>query len=107
MPTQSDRKKNALFVTWDKDDPDGRKEAIETAYQGMAHARQTVVRSVASPLTYRDAGGPGVSARDGFGRGDYDWFRPGEKIPTADKDIQAACHRRRTTSSRWSATSST
>lgn len=41
--------------------------------------------------TFRNISQPNVSVREGFDRRDYDFFRPGEQIPTKDVDIIGAC----------------
>ena len=41
--------------------------------------------------TFRNVLNPNISVREGFDRRDYDFFRPGEAIPTRDVDIIGAC----------------
>lgn len=80
-----------MFVTWEAGDVDGRKVAIAAASAGYRSGDGAVNRSKAAATTYRNIDGNNVSVRDGYNRADYDYFRPGESIPTGDKDIQACC----------------
>lgn len=74
-----------LFVTWDDNDPKSKEEAISKS--GYADSlKKTVAGS-----SFQNIGFPNVSVRESFDRRDYDYFRPGESIPTLDKDIIAAC----------------
>lgn len=70
----------SFLATWSG--PQGR-----TYYE----ACQAVQRATAAPGTFRDVSAPRVSVRDGFDRSDYNYFRPGEAIPTDDKEIELAC----------------
>jgi hypothetical protein len=79
MPQRKSQPEGA-FVTWEVGDEKGRKVAIEVA--SRAYGAAGVYRNIAPSNT---------SVRDGFDRRDYDYFRPGESVPTKDKDIIAAC----------------
>lgn len=52
---------------------------------------QAIVRTAKAGNTFRDVLQPNISVREGFDRRDYDFFRPGEQIPTRDVDIIGAC----------------
>lgn len=69
------------FVTYDG--PDG----LQLAAASYAGAQ----KASAALTGFRNAGGPGSHVRDGFDRRDYDFFRPGEQLPTRDKDVITAC----------------
>jgi hypothetical protein len=81
-----------LFVTWNPGDNAGMAKAIAGARHSDSNVNTRGVelkRQRATAAGYRDVE-PGVNVRDGFDRADRDWFRPGEAIPTRDKDIIAA-----------------
>lgn len=40
---------------------------------------------------YQNVYSPNISIRDGYSRGDYDYYRPDDRIPTDDKGKIAAC----------------
>jgi hypothetical protein len=74
-----------LFVTWDENDPKSKEEAI--AKSGYAESlNKTIAGTSFQNISY-----PNVSVRESFDRRDFDYFRPGESIPTLDKEIIAAC----------------
>ena len=52
---------------------------------------QAIFRNTKAGNTFRDVLQPNISVREGFDRRDYDFFRPGEAIPTRDVDIIGAC----------------
>ena len=61
--------------------------AVGTAY--AKSSTQSVQRAVSGQ--YQNIRTPNTSVRDSFNRFDYDWFRPGEAMPTRDQDIIDAC----------------
>jgi len=74
-----------LFVTWDENDPKSKEQAI--AKSGYSESlNKTVAGTSFQNISY-----PNVSVRESFDRRDFDYFRPGESIPTLDKEIIAAC----------------
>jgi hypothetical protein len=77
-----------MYVTWAANDVNGKKVALQVATEGYAAAAESL-RAKAS-TAYRNISTPNVSVREGFNRSDYDWFRPGEELPTDDHGIQAA-----------------
>lgn len=74
-----------LFVTWNENDPKSKEEAI--AKSGYADSLSKTVAGT----SFQNISYPNVSVRESFDRRDYDYFRPGESIPTIDKEIIAAC----------------
>ena len=74
-----------LFVTWNENDPKSKEEAI--AKSGYADALSKTVAGT----SFQNIAYPNVSVRESFDRRDFDYFRPGESIPTIDKEIIAAC----------------
>lgn len=80
------------FVTWTVGDETGRTVAIEVASRAYGAAQtMTVNRSYGASSSYRDVGSSNVSVRDAMTRSDYDFFRPGERLPTRDREIIWAC----------------
>jgi len=79
-----------LFITWNPKDPKGMAEALATASKNYKTI-EPVTRSVAGATTYRNVDSPNISVRDGYNRSDYDYFRPGERLPTERQGIQSAC----------------
>lgn len=80
------------FVTWNVNDETGRSVAIEVASRAYGAAQSmTINRSYGTTTGYRDVGGSGVSVREAVTRSDYDFFRPGERLPTTDREIMWAC----------------
>lgn len=74
-----------LFVTWDENDPKSKEQAI--AKSGYAD----VLTKTVAGTSFQNIVFPNTSVRESFDRRDYDYFRPGEAIPTLDKEIIAAC----------------
>jgi hypothetical protein len=70
--------KKPLFVTADQADQ---------AYRDG----EVIQHRTTAGNTFRNISQPNVSVREGFDRRDYDFFRPGEQIPTKDVDIIGAC----------------
>lgn len=75
-----------LFVTWGKDE-----KGMQSALATVSKAYKSIDRANASATTFRNIDSPHISVRDGFSRTDYDYFRPGERIPSDIKGIQLAC----------------
>ena len=75
-------KSPAYYVTWK--DEEGKASALATFSEAAAREYAT------GSGRFRDVA-PRTSVRDEVGRQDYDFFRPGESIPTADKDVEVAC----------------
>lgn len=78
-----------MFATWT--DAESKKQVLADLATAREAIRPAVHRAAAAPGAYRDVSSPNVSVRDGYGREDYDYFRPGEELPAGDKDVQAAC----------------
>ena len=75
-----------LFVTWDDNDPKSKESAFaQSSYVDSLHHKSKAGTSFQNILQ------PNVSIRESFDRRDYDFFRPGESIPTLEKDIISAC----------------
>ena len=77
-------KEKPLFTTWKENDPESFSDAV----------RQSGLRDYSitkGSNTFQNISAPNVSVRQGYDRRDYDFFRPGEAIPTGDVDIIAAC----------------
>lgn len=74
-----------LFVTWNN------QIGMEKALASVSKAYKSIDRASGSANTYRNIDSPNISVRDGFNRQDYDYFRPGERIPSDVKGIQSAC----------------
>lgn len=55
------------------------------------HDGQVIVHKTTGGSTFRNVSQPNISVREGYDRRDYDFFRPGEAIPTRDIDIIGAC----------------
>jgi hypothetical protein len=70
--------KKPLFVTSDQADQ---------AYRDG----EVIQHKTTAGNTFRNISQTNVSVREGFDRRDYDFFRPGEQIPTKDIDIIGAC----------------
>lgn len=78
-----------LFVVVDSKDKVGFQQALATATAN--YKSLDMGRTKASANTYRNIDSPNISVRDGFNRFDYDYFRPGERLPTEVKGVQNAC----------------
>lgn len=78
-----------MFVTWDANDAKGRKAAFATAANALSNAQQPE-RTIALD-TFKNIAPSNVSVREGFDRSDWSYFRRNEYIPTAPKQIMAAC----------------
>jgi hypothetical protein len=90
MVLQSDRRKGIpvtqpLYLSLPDPSPE-RDKVIASAGTGTCVVRE----KARAANTFRDIQ-PHTSVRDGFDRRDYDWFRPGERIPTDPKGKIAAC----------------
>jgi hypothetical protein len=70
-----------LFVTAEDKDQSYQNGQVIVRNNGRATAGNT----------FRNVSNPNISVREGFDRRDYDFFRPGEAIPTRDVDIIGAC----------------
>lgn len=79
-----ERSPGIAFVTFDPTTTLGR-ETAQKAANGLAESYQAVART-----TFRDFE-PNISVREGFSRGDYEYFRPKEAIPRQKKDIMVFC----------------
>lgn len=80
----------AAFVTWKKDDKIERAEAINRS--NALNEYTSIQRTEAFLQDNRFYGiKPNVSVRDGFTRGDYEYFRPEEAVPKRQKLIIAYC----------------
>jgi hypothetical protein len=55
------------------------------------HDGQVIIHKTTGGNTFRNVSQPNISVREGYDRRDYDFFRPGEAIPTRDIDIIGAC----------------
>lgn len=78
--------KKPLFVSWDENDPKSKEYALaQSNYVDSLH------HSAKAANAYQNIVQPNVSVRESFDRRDYDYFRPGESIPTFDRDIISAC----------------
>lgn len=91
MPRKSpikEHKTPPMFVVLRPNDKDGLEQALAKATENYKNI-EGVQRSSAAG-TYRNVD-PGISVRDGYNRSDYDYFRPGERLPTEIKLIQSAC----------------
>ena len=77
-------KEKPLFTTWKENDPESFSEAVKKS--GLRDHSITKASN-----TFQNISAPNVSVRQGYDRRDYDFFRPGEAIPTSDIDIIAAC----------------
>jgi hypothetical protein len=77
-----------VYVTWD--DEKGRERAFSGMARGLARAAP-VVRSAGSSLYFNIAPN-NVSVRDGFGRSDYEHFRPDSAVSGNPKDLMARCN---------------
>lgn len=79
----------ADYVTYDTD----RQRAIALANYGQAlQSVEPGYRTHGSDI-FLSIGTPGVGARDGFDRRDYDSMRQEEKVPSAPKDVIRAVYR--------------
>jgi hypothetical protein len=74
-----------LFVTWNENDPKSKEEAISKS------GYSDILTKTVAGTSFQNIAFPNVSVRESFDRRDYDYFRPGEAIPTLDKEIIAAC----------------
>lgn len=72
------------FITFDPKSDEGRRVATEAA-KNLADSYQAVARTRFQNFE------PGISVRDNFSRGDYEYFRPKEAIPKKQKDIISFC----------------
>lgn len=75
------------YLTWQDDR--GRALALG-AFQKAIEKVRPVLRATASDI-WLNSGTPGVGARDGFDRRDYDAMRTEERLPVKSKDIIRAC----------------
>lgn len=82
-------KSEQSYLTWQDGDNVGRAHAMSNVSEALQKI-QPLVRSVATNI-YMDSAPHNVSVRDGYGRRDYEQFRPGEAIPKKPKDLIAAC----------------
>lgn len=79
-----------LLMTWkagNKQDFEQALAKLSVGYKGIEAAQRTT----ASAQTFRNVDSPHISVRDGYNRLDFDYFRPGERLPADFKGIQAAC----------------
>lgn len=77
---------SAAYVSWDSDDPEKREAAIAAYGEAVSEFSYASLGSRTrdfSDLTTR------LSGRPGLGQVDFDWFRPGQAVPTKSKDIIA------------------
>ena len=79
----SEENNKPLFVTWNDEEGSFAKASKEANVKNYA--------AVKAASTYQNIAQPNVSVRQGYDRRDYDFFRPGEQIPTRELDIIAAC----------------
>jgi hypothetical protein len=83
-----------LYQTFKSSDVKGKQAALNAAAVGYgavaSRSAQGAERATAIG-TFRNIDKPGISVRDGFNREDYDFFRPGERLPTEVHGIQSAC----------------
>jgi hypothetical protein len=80
--------KPAYLVTWAENDDAGRKAAlaqIDYSTDAVKVFHRASARNSFQNVT------PNTSVREGFARADYDYFRPGEQLPTEDSQIIDAC----------------
>ena len=76
----------AAYVSWDSSDPKERDRALASysdAVSEMSYASLGSRTRDFSDLTTR------LSGRPGLGQADFDWFRPGQAVPSKPKDIIA------------------
>lgn len=79
------------YITWKPGDEEKRAIAMYQWSQAQAAERtRPVVRTVGTDI-YMNVAPRGVSIRDGYDRGDYEQYRPGDSTPKEDKDWMAAC----------------
>lgn len=74
-------------------DKDGQEKFLASYNSSMEEALnevQPIVRSISSNI-YENVYSPSISVRDEFDRNDYEYYRPGEGIPTDDKGKIKAC----------------
>ncbi len=79
-----ERRPAAAFITFDPNTSTGRATAAQAA-QGLADSYQAVARTTFKSFE------PNISVRDGFSRGDYEYFRPKEALPRDKKEIMLFC----------------
>ena len=79
----SEENNKPLFVTWNDEEGSFAKASKEANVKNYT--------AVKASNTYQNIAQPNVSVRQGYDRRDYDFFRPGEQIPTRELDIIAAC----------------
>ncbi|MBY0525590.1 MAG: hypothetical protein K2R98_19450 [Gemmataceae bacterium] len=83
------RRDEPMFTTWAADGT-GQATAFASTAKALTNAEPFVQRT-AGTNAYQNVAPGNVSVRDGYDRRDYDYFRPGEAIPTKPKEIIAAC----------------
>ncbi len=78
------------YITWNEDGT-GQDAAMAGLSRAYASSTQMVSRNHAraDSSRYRNVASPNVSVRDEFNRDDYNYFRPGEQMPTSDRDVVA------------------
>jgi hypothetical protein len=82
---------NSEVVTWKgQDDKEKMMVLYNTALEEALEEVRPIVRTFNSNI-YQDAYSPSISIRDEFNRNDYEYYRPGEGIPTDDKGKIKAC----------------
>lgn len=82
------------YFFWDPNDPMSRAKAARAMSENIEDYEDAVYRSKASLYSRRQTYtniDTKTSIRPEFGRSDYEYFRPGESIPTRPKDILVAC----------------
>lgn len=84
MKTNTASHNNAPFQFIDYTTAEGRKQ-LSTSTSNITESYQAVART-----RFRDIE-PNLSVREGFGRGDYEFFRPKEGIPKHKKEIISYC----------------
>lgn len=84
------QKTPSLFISYEPGDTKGKQQALAGLSRAYQNSGMLLQRSQAFNA-HRSVSPPGTSVREELTRGEYDWFRPGEKIPTRDADILAAC----------------
>ncbi len=78
-----------LYVSWNKNNPQERARALATSAYA-AHASEPVFRACGYNTFTNIV--PDVTVRDGYNRGDYEWFRPGDTKPRTKKEIIRVCN---------------
>ena len=75
---------SSAYVSWDSDDPKTRASAIEKYGEAVADFGYASLGSRTRDFSDLTSN---VSGRPGLGQADFDWFRPGQSVPTKSKDI--------------------